>query len=218
MYKIIQDDARNWLRKQKKGSVPNIVTGICDLDEIKHTFKSENTEMQEYLNFFKGITRQIFRKLNPDGYAIFIQTDRKYNRQTIDKSYILTDLAKKHGYRLIWHKIVLHQDVNTTDLFRPTYAHMLCYSKNGRPGAAFPDVLPVSKKFYKNATPIGAIEAAIKYIKRYNKLDSTIVDPFVGQGTTCIVAIENGIDCIGIDIDPKQVEITRKLLAKMKVN
>jgi len=81
---------------------------------------------------------------------------------------------------MVWHKIVLHRGVNRTDLHRPTYAHMLCYSRNGTTGEATPDVLPVSTKLYKNGTPVGAAESAIKFIKRYSKSGKTVVDPFVG--------------------------------------
>jgi len=195
---IIHDDALRWLRNRKT-PIPNIVTGICDMDEIDMT-------MDKYLEFFKTTASLIFTKMSKKGYAIFIQTDRKYNREWFDKSYMLTSIAIQHGFKTVWHKIVLHRDVDATDLHRPTYAHMLCYSKEGSTGIATPDVVPVSKKLYKNATPMEAAYRAIEFIAKTNKTDTTIIDPFVGQGTIPAIANSLGLDAVGIDIDIEQVK------------
>lgn len=199
---IICQDALKWLKSAK--SVPNVVTGICDLDEMP------NYNMQQYLTFFKQITTQICNKLQPGCYAIFIQTDRKWQRQWIDKSYIISDIANKAGLKMIWHKIVLHRGVGATHLQRPTYAHMLCYSRDGTTGAATPDVIDVGKKLYKNATPTSAANVALDFVKRYSKV-KTVLDPFVGQGTIVALANQRGLDAIGIDIDPEQCEKARVL-------
>lgn len=203
MDEIICDDALNWLTMQR--TIPNVVTGICDMDEMP------GYDIHQYLEFFSKVVNLVFEKLQDNCYAIFIQTDRKYERRLIDKSYIITDIAKKHKVKMIWHKIVLHRNVDSTDLHRPTYAHMLCYSRNGTTGAATPDVIPVSKKTYKNATPPEAARRALLFVKKYSKVN-LVVDPFVGQGTIPLIAREFGLRTIGIDIDPKQCEITKRLL------
>ncbi len=197
---IIVADSLQYLRGVK--SLPNVVTGLCDLDET-------DMDMSQYLQFFKDIASLIFTKLDKVGYAIFIQTDRKYQGSWLDKSYMLSDIAFSHGCKMVWHKIALHREVGRTDLHRPCYAHMLCYTYTGKPGAAFNDVLPVSTKLYKNGTPLGAAEAAVNFIKNNNKKNTTIVDPFVGQGTVVAMANNYGLDAIGIDIDPKQAELAR---------
>lgn len=202
--KIITADSLEWLSTQKDGSIPNVITGICDLDEI-------DMDVNEYIKFFNKIGTLIFQKLNPAGYAIFIQTDRKYQREWIDKSYMLTDLAYKHGYKMVWHKIVLHRDVDKTDLHRPCYAHMLCYTKTGTSGAATPDVIPVSGRLYKNGTPIEAAVRAVEFVKRYTKAGPYILDPFVGQGTIPAVANAFGLNAVGIDIDATQAAKAEKM-------
>ena len=199
---LICMDALKWLQQQPEKSVSNVITGICDLDEMS------GLDVPKYLEFFKSVGDQVFKKLKPDGYAIFIQTDRKYQKNWIDKSYILNHLARMNGFKLVWHKIVLHRDVNSTDLHRPTYAHMLCYTVTGTSGAATPDVIPVSSKTYKNATPKLAAERAVEFISKYSPY-SEIVDPFVGQGTIVVAANDRGLNAVGIDIDPNQIEITK---------
>ncbi len=197
---IILADSRKWLAQIGDESIPNILTGICDQNEI-------DLSMEQYLNFFEKIADLCFKKLSKNGYAIFIQTDRKYNKNWIDKSFLLTNSAVNNGLKLIWHKIVLLRGVDRTDLHRPTYAHMMCYGhQHMTTGAATPDVLPVSKRLYKNGTPIEAAVRACKFINRYTKDEKLIVDPFVGQGTVAAIANSLGMDAIGIDIDKQQCQ------------
>lgn len=197
---IIVADAVKWLEEQTACSIPNVVTGICDMDEIGAT-------LPEYLRFFKQVANLIFSRMNPGGYAVFIQTDRKYQREWIDKSALLSECARENGFKMVWHKIQLLREVDGTDLYRPTYSHMLCYTVNGTSGAAFPDVLPVSRRLYKNGTPIEAARRSLLFIKQYNKKSTKVVDPFVGRGTIPAIANALGMDAVGIDIDPSQVAI-----------
>ena len=203
---IVQDDALHWLRKQPV--VPNVVTGICDMDEMDSGKKMTH---EEYLKFFQSVAKLIMEKVDPAGYVIFIQTSRKYQRSLIDKSFLLSKIAEQVGLKMIWHKIVLQREVDARDLYRPTYSHMLCYSKNGTTGAATPDVIPVSKKIYKNGTPVEAAVRAIRFIQTNTGSQPVIVDPFVGRGTVVAVANALGMGAIGIDMDERQVEYARRL-------
>lgn len=200
---IICEDALKWLRTVPIASIPNVVTGICDMDEI-------GLDLAEYEKFFGTVANLIFQRMDPHGYAIFIQTDRKYQRAWLDKSHALSSIAYNNGFKMIWHKIVLHREVDSTDLHRPTYAHMVCYSKEGSTGAATPDVIPVSKRIYKNGTPFEAAKRAVDFVRINNKKNPLIVDPFVGQGTIPAIANKMGLDAIGIDIDPQQCEKAEK--------
>ena len=103
---------------------------------------------------------------------------------------------------MMWHKIALRQAVGTSGLFRPTFSHMLCYSKKGKPGTPFPDVIERGTVTYENAFGVDAVEAVLKFCKAQGM--KTIVDPFVGSGTTIALANRMGLKGIGVDIDPKQ--------------
>jgi hypothetical protein len=197
---LINDDAVAWIRRQKM--IPNIITGFCDLDETSLDF-------EEYLKMVKQMARLALARLHPQGYAIFIQTDRKYQGQWVSKPFILMQAAKEAGVKLLWHKIILHREVGKVDTYRPGYAHMLCFSRDGGPGAATPDVMPPGTKSYKNATPEEPALMAAAFIKRYSKAPLVIVDPFVGRGTVMAIANALGMDGVGIDIDPTQLELAR---------
>lgn len=204
--KIICADALKWLAKTKNNSLPDIITGIPDIDEVGMT-------LPKYKTFFQKAVDLLFKKVHPKAYVIFMMTDRKINKTWLDKSYLLQKVAEKHNIPLKWHKIILLRPVNSTHIQRPTYQHFLCFSKTSGPGEATPDVIHCGKKAYKNASCPNGTNNAVKFLKRYSHFD-TIIDPFVGQGTNLKIALKHGFDGIGIDLDPKQCRIARKNLSK----
>ena len=50
-------------------------------------------------------------------------------------------------------------------------------------------------------------------VRRFATPGMTIVDPFMGGGTTGLVALEAGCHFIGLDIDPAHIETTKARLA-----
>jgi hypothetical protein len=204
--KILCENSLVWLKNQQDYSLPNVITGIPDIDEL-------NVSIDKYFEFFDDITQLLMNKVKPDCYIIFIQTDRKYNKQWIDKSTLLNNIAKKNNIPLLWHKIVLNRPVNSTHIQRPTYSHFMCYSKTKGPGLATPDIIDGGKKLYKNATSLNAAVNAVKFILG-NSNNDTILDPFVGQGTIVAVANEYNLNAIGIDINPEQCEKSKLLVIK----
>ena len=171
---VICADALKWLETQK--GLDCVVTSVPEMEEVK-------LKEAAYKTFVYEAVRKILKAVKDTGYAIFLQTDRKKNGW-IDKSYWISDVAQELGYRMMWHKIALRQAVGTSGLFRPTFSHMLCYSKKGKPGAPFPDVIERGSVTYENAFGVDAVEAVLKYVKAQGA--KTVTDPFVGLGSISI--------------------------------
>jgi len=210
---IICADALKWLAKQKPNSLPNMVTGIPDADEI-----GMGSSPAKYQTFFQKAVDLIFSKAHPNAYLIFMVTDRKMNKKWIDKSFLIQQSAYKHSTPLRWHKIILLRPVGSTHIQRPTYQHYLCFSQESGPGEATPDVMLCGKKSYKNASCPQGTAHAIDFLKRYSKFQ-TVIDPFVGRGTTLQYAMKKGFHGVGIEIDPKQCKLARtnlKITGKAK--
>jgi len=196
---VICTDARKWLPTQT--NLASIVTSIPEMDEVK-------LNEAEYDVFFRDCAKKCLVATSPSGYCIFLQTDRK-RKGWIDKSYLISNEAHALGYKMMWHKIALRQEVGTSGLFRPTYSHMLCYSKKGKPGKVFPDVMDRGDVTYENGFGIQAVHQVLQFLKVQGV--KTVVDPFVGSGTTLALANDLGLHAIGVDIDPKQCKKAKTL-------
>lgn len=55
-------------------------------------------------------------------------------------------------------------------------------------------------------------ELPYRLIKLFSFVGDVILDPFVGSGTTCVVAHKLGRDWIGIDLDPGYVKMAKRRL------
>jgi len=53
-----------------------------------------------------------------------------------------------------------------------------------------------------------------RYLKLFSHRGETVLDPFCGSGTTNVVAKSLGRNSIGVDVNPRSVEITRQRLAE----
>ena len=56
-------------------------------------------------------------------------------------------------------------------------------------------------------------ELPMRCIGAGSKKGDTILDPFFGAGTTGLVAMKMGRDCIGVELNPDYAEIARKRIA-----
>ena len=184
----------------KNHSFPSIITSLPDMSEV-------DMEEQDYISFLRTTIPIILSSVEPKGYAIFIQTDRKH-KGLIDKSYYLTESAYALGMRMMFHKICLIRDVDSNDKYKPTYSHILCYSLKGTPGGSTPDIFHRGDTLYKHGMGTIACTKCLEFLQKHKI--SHVCDPFVGQGTTLILAKQLGFTGVGIDIDETQIEKCRK--------
>ena len=205
MRTVFHDDGKAWLERQADGSLGNIMTGVPDLSET--SFKTQ----QEYVEWFREIAAIMFRKTCPDGYVVFCQTDRRTGGVWLDKAGLISSTAQANGVQMRWHKIALRRNnLQAIDNIRPTYTHLLCFSKTGRPGRATPDVVPASKAVYTGGLGLIATEVVVSFLKAQSP-HSVLVDPFAGRGTFLAMANKYGMKAIGVDIIESQCEHARAL-------
>lgn len=57
-------------------------------------------------------------------------------------------------------------------------------------------------------------ELATRLIKMFSFIDDTVVDPFIGTGTTMLAAIKTGRNSIGLDINSTYLEIAEERIKK----
>ncbi len=186
----IQADSLHYM---KKHTIPSIVTGVPDMDEV-------NMNESDYAKFLKDVADLFFRQIDPNGFIILMMTDRKHNGW-IDKTGPFLNAAEKYKKRLLWHKIIINRPVGSVNLFRPTYSNMICFGPDHQTaGIAFPDVIERGYAIYQNGNSVRSVVYALQFLK-YKKVRN-IIDPFAGIGTVPLIAKYLGISSIAIEIDP----------------
>lgn len=206
---IHQADGLAWCEQHQ--NVGAVVTSLPDPENI--IFPEGSEYVGKPWHWFRAAIRASAQACHPEAPLVFRQTDRRDNG-THSKAHLLFDvlLADSSPYRLLWHKIVLHQDPETTDLHRPTFAHLLAFGQKGvKPGGGhtrFPDVLRPGDKLYQNGMGLATAERLVQFAARR---DTTIVDPFCGRGTVPALADALGYHGVGVDLDPEQVAYAQDL-------
>ena len=198
-------DALAWLGAKADGSLGHIVTSLPDLHEVG------TTNATAYAEWMEKACRLCLRKAAADAYVIFYQTDRKLDGQWIDKSAVVARAARAEGVPMRWHKVALRRDPpSTIDVLRPTYTHLLCYSRKGRPGRPAPDVIAAGRPVYPFGMGLHAADFLLRFVRAQGG-PTTVVDPFVGRGTVVAAANAHGLRGVGVDKSASQCQHARRL-------
>lgn len=84
-------------------------------------------------------------------------------------------------------------------------------SKNA-PAKMFRQRVTAYEKFHPTTKPVNLMEWCIQFFPEAK----TILDPFLGSGTTAVAAAMLGRDCIGIEREPEYIEIAKARLAAVQ--
>jgi len=204
---VIVGDGLAWLREHPLGPGHALVASLPDSSEFP------GMSLQDWSSWFSSTVAECCRALDPQGVAIFYQTDTKPDGLWIDKGHLVHRGADEAGHACLWHKIVCRVAPGLRTFGRPAYGHLQCFSAARRiPNSmASPDVIEgLGVMTWSRAMPSSAAEAACSFLHRLETI-TTVVDPFCGRGTILAVANHHGLDAIGIDISKKRVKKARAL-------
>lgn len=199
MPEIICGDSLGYLVHKK--DVGAIVTSLPDAVEMGMDF-------EEWVQWFHLASMRCMCAANSDAPSIFFQTDRKVHGTLASKAEILLRAARDVNVKLLWHKIVLRREPGKLDIFRPTYSHLMAFSRTGTSGTPTPDVMERGRMVYPNAFGLTPAKLSIDFAR---KTTNRLLDPFCGRGTIPALAEAMGMKAVGIDIDPSQVEHARRM-------
>ena len=164
-----------------------------------------------YLHLFAPLSLFASRVLR-DGGSLVCMMGQAYLPQ------VLNDLSMHLRYH--WVIAVLVDGRQTLLKARRIFAahkSMLWFVKGSYRGHAIQDVVR-SDRYDKNYHDHGQCESEfLEVIKRLTEDGDTVLDCFVGGGTTAAAALKLGRRIIGIDIEQKHIEITRRRIAGIKL-
>jgi hypothetical protein len=142
--------------------------------------------------------------------TILVQTDRLVGGQTMSWPGIIASAVPAKP--ITWHKIALRRPVDTIDIHRPTYRHVICLG--GRPGRRTPDVWTDGPVLWAHGTGIETARRIADYVADYVAThdDAVALNPFCGVGTILAAFQTAGLSAIGCDNNPDRIFDTRWLL------
>ena len=156
----------------------------------------------------------------PDDKA-FIEMFRVSNNQLIFGGNYFPILWNRPNKGIIfWDKIQCSKNHADGELVWTSYnknakLYRYCFSGN-RYGweDSIKGVGKPSNRVHPTQKPV---ELIAKMILDYTKSGDTILDPFMGSGTTGVACVQTGRNFIGIEIEPKYYEIAEKRIAEAQL-
>ena len=200
-------DALEWLRSYNVEEGTSIVGSLPDISEFS------GTSLEDWKKWFTDTARLILSKTPPDGVSFFFQSDIKFENKWVDKSFLVQKAAEELGHDLLFHKIVCRYPVGTITMGRPAYSHVLAFSKAVVPQMerSSADVMPeTGEKTWERGMGLDVSLMIAKYVKSQTQ-NTTIINPFCGQGSMLAAANFHGLNAIGIERSPKRAETARSL-------
>lgn len=200
--------AQVWLGDFTKVSLPRVDAIITD-PPYGNFYGSQRLKIKEavvrgddleWLEIFAIKAYQVC----PTG-PIVLFCDR-HHRSTIELK------MKEHGNFIndaVWFKRPWGIGYN----FRPAHEHILLFSRSKSIKAqhySLSSVLQSNKvnpKIHPTQKPVGLMEQLVLGL---TAVGQTVLDPFMGSGSTGVACIQNGRNFYGLDIDPSYVKLAKK--------
>lgn len=204
-------DALEWLAGRGVLEGASLVTSLPDVSELPAL------SLDGWREWFVAAARRVLASCPDDGVAIFLQTDVKKEGTWVDKGYLVQRAAELEGCALLWHKVVCRKPPGTVTWGRPSYSHLLCFSRGVRVDLAHStaDVLPdAGLMTWSKAMGVEACRFACRFVLEETRT-RTVVDPFCGRGTVLAVANALGLDAVGVELARKRAKMSRSLAVKL---
>lgn len=228
-------------------SIDLVVTSPPYNVDIKYNSHDDSLSYQEYLSFTEKWLSRCFRFLKDDGrFCLNIPLDKnKGGQQSVCAD--ITTIAKNVGFK--YHSTIIWNEQNISRrtawgswlsatapyVIAPVEVIVILYKKEWRKtsGSRESDItkkefmewtngvwtfMGESKKRIGHPAPF-PVELPRRCIKLFSFVGDTVLDPFLGSGSTLLACLKLGRKGIGIEIDQKYCELgRRRLLSEGKIN
>lgn len=115
------------------------------------------------------------------------------------------------GGHLVWAKDYVSNAKHVQ--YRHESAWLLTKGNPQTNGKSLPDLLEWTYSGNKHHPTEKAVDVIAPLVRAFSKLDDTVLDPFLGSGTTAVAAALAGRTAIGIELEAKYCELARARVA-----
>jgi hypothetical protein len=204
---VVCADVLPWLSSRESLPGCSIVASMPDYSEFP------GLSLDEWKTWFTETAKLILSRTPDDGAALFFQSDIKRDGVWIDKGYLVAKAAEETGHALLFHKVLCRAPAGQTTFGKPSYSHLLAFSRGVRPPVdeSTADVIPdLGEKTWARGMGVVACRVACEFILRSTKT-RTVVSLFAGEGSVVAYANHIGLHAIGVERSPKRAERARLL-------
>ena len=197
------EDAIAWIHKNPPMPGTSLVSSLPDYSEFK------SWPLERWKAWFVETAHLLLSSCPSNDVAIFYQSDIKYNGEWVDKAYLCQRAAELAGSALLWHKIVRHTAAGVLTFGRPSYSHLLCFSKSLRLRdfkKSRADILESGGlKTWQRGMGADSCREVAHFIANETQ-SHTLLNPFCGEGSVLAAANAAGLNAIGIERHAKRAE------------
>ncbi len=200
-------DAIKWLKSYSPIEKASFLGSLPDFSEFPRL------SLLQWKEWFSHTSGLILNATDPEGVTIFFQSDIKYHGLWVDKSFLIQQEAERLGHRLIFHKIFCRTPPGSITFGRPSYSHMICFSRTLVPdlSRSTADVIPdLGSKTWVRGMGLHASLMASQFVLKETST-RLLINPFCGEGSVLAAANYVGLDAIGIEKSRRRADKAMKL-------
>lgn len=191
------------------GKVDYIFTGPPDFDEIN----LDPLIDAHYAQYFELLVHAFEGMMDISPVITIAITDRKRKGTIIPKHSFIIQYFREKSWELLSHKIWIK--TVKRNLYRLTYTHIMSFSNQKKvdqnhPDAYEYDVFSKKEEGWRGYEYGINLEIVEPFIWNFTNEGDTVLDPFLGSGTTAVACLQNNRKCIGIELTEKAGAIAER--------
>ena len=203
----------------EQGSVDLVVTSPPYNVDIQYNSHKDDVSYTEYLEFSEKWMTQCFNFLKADGrFCLNVPLDKnKGGQQSVGADF--TTLAKKIGFK--YHSTVIWNEGNISR--RTAWGSWMSAKRYKQSDVTRDEFMAwtngmwtfngESKKRIGHPAPF-PLELPRRCIKMFSYVGDTVLDPFMGSGTTLVASGQLGRRGIGVDVDKGYCKLAQARVEK----
>lgn len=220
VFNVEQADAVEWLRKLPDGEIDLVCTDAAYESLEKHRAVGTTTRLKRSKSssndWFPIFKNERFEELFVEVHRVLAKNAHCYMFCDQETMFIVKPIGEKVGFKfwkgIVWNKL----SVGLGYHWRAKHEMILFFEKGKRKlnKLGEPDVLDVKRVHngYPTEKPVELLE---RLIANSSQPGETVVDPFMGSGSTGVAALKLGRNFLGCDVQADAVEHARKRLAEV---